>query len=140
MAFDPRQCVIKKVWCGNGPIPANKREEYSRPGSKYECLQSGFGAGASSERAKTLPGDSLQHIKYVGPKHDAAFSDHGIQTRAALEMYARSHTAAEVHTLLTSVLQRGSKGLDKRAYNSVLLYVYGRGVTRLPQCKRITDA
>lgn len=135
--FDPQRCVIRKVWCGNGSIPSHKREEYSGNGTRYQCLQQGIGAGSAIERTKNLPASSLQHIKYVGPKHDQKFIDRGIRDKNALVRYARNNSANDIDGLLRAVLDRGEKGLDRRAYNSVLMFIYNHGVTNLPQCERV---
>lgn len=110
---------------------------YTRVGTPTECMQRGFGAGAAKERLQRLPSTSLQRIKYVGPKMEARFHEAGIRTTTALVNQMRTKTAAQIQSTLRRILQREGGGLDGRAYNSTLLYLYSNGVPHLPQCTSI---
>lgn len=132
------RCRIPVVWCGNGPVPrprGNKR--YTRKGTAHECLKVGVGAGMYSERKKTLPATSVQHIPYIGPVHERNFASNRIRTLNDLRTRMKSLSKKGKRDLLVRVLQKKGGGLDKRAYNSVIYYLYERKMKDLPLCDRI---
>lgn len=140
MSFNIDDCAIPSVWCGKGNPPKRKRGDakyYSKTGSRYQCMQYGFGAGAATERSKRLPKTSLQHIKYVGDVYEKKFKDKKIATLAALVSYMNNRTSNTIEKLLKGVFTKRNGGLDKKAYNSTVLYLYGRGKTNVPKCSKI---
>lgn len=139
-AFDSDMCSIGKVYCGDSDVvPARKRGDdfyYTRKGTPRECLMVGFGGGAAAERSKNLPRDSLQKIKYVGETYDAAFKAKGVNNLAELVEYAKWNKN-KFNDMLNEVLTKKNGTIDKKARNSVLLYVYNTGVNDLPSCDRM---
>lgn len=137
--FDEGLCAIPAVYCGDGDTLPTKRDAehyYYRFGTRSECLKKGFGAGTHIERKSGLPDDSLQQIKYVGPVHEKNFKRHGISSLTQLTARYRS-SKVNVEKELSDILKKKGGGLDKRAYNSTLLYLHRHGVSKLPQCKKI---
>jgi hypothetical protein len=134
MTFNPNNCKTKSVFCGNGKIP---KGEYSRKGTPYECLQKGFGAATFTERQKSLPKDSLQRIRYVGPLIEKKFKSKKITTTSALIKFVRGNSVNNIEQLLNYVLKKSNNTIDKKAYNAILLYLYQNGNNKLPVCKKI---
>lgn len=97
-------------------------------------MSRGFGAGAASERLKSLPEGSLQRIKYVGEAMEARFRQSGIRTLNGLIVKMKGKTPAYIDTTLKRILRKSNNALDSRAYNSVLLFLYMAGIPNLPQC------
>jgi hypothetical protein len=133
MPLDRQRCAVPKMWCGKGAMP----KSYNREGSRYECLQQGFGAGMFSERAKNLPPHSLQKIKYIGDKMEARFRRSGIATTTALINRTRNMTDTQINTLLRRILVKSNGALDGRAFNHVLLFLDDAGID-VPQCVVLT--
>ncbi len=133
--FDPSECAIPRIWCGKGAKPNG----YLKTGTRTECIQVGFGAGMYNERAKHTPSNSLQKIKYVGEKYESRFKLKGINSTVELLKFATKRTKVQIKTLLSGVFTRKSKGLDKRAYNSTMMYLYSHGIAsaKIPQCSKI---
>jgi hypothetical protein len=142
--FNFQDCIIPEFWCGNGRIPTNKpNKRYRRAGTRVECLRKGFGAGKFTEIAKSLPEDSLQHIKYIGPAYETNFRKEGIKNLTDLVHYSKMLvTAAVLREVLTEVCTRTDGVLDTKAYNSVIAYLYSQNIPRLtnklPACVRMT--
>lgn len=137
--FNVDDCIIPQLWCGNAPDPPQVRgKRYTRSGTKYECMRKGFGAGMYTERDKHLPANSLQHIKYVGPTYEANF-ENIMQVSNLDELVRKINNIPRLNkiTLLNAVLHRNRRGIDKRAFNSVILYLHNQGVGNLPPCSRI---
>lgn len=137
--FKHKDCLIPTVWCGDGKKPHTKKGDdsrYYRKGTRYECMKKGIGVGMAISKESSLPKDSIQRIKYIGEKHSKSFSKVSIHTTTQLLAYSRAHTKEELHVFLSTVLKRKTKGLDKRAYNSVLMYLHTSGIQkrRLPGC------
>lgn len=137
MSYDIEKCVIKKVWCGNGAIPVAKANQYSRKGTRTECLKQGIGAGVYSERRKHLPANSLQQIPYVGEKMEQKFKDAGIKTTDDLVKKLQKKTPEYKKVLLQTILRDKKNKLNKKAYNSTIKYLYEKGILNLPSCKNI---
>lgn len=139
MSFDISKCAIPTVWCGKGTPPKRKPKDLKvyRVGSRYDCMRKGFGAGTAIERAKHLPDGSLQHIKYVGDVYEGRFKSNNIQDIDDLVTEAERKSKAQLKTLLKKVFTRKKGGLDKRAYNSTIVYLYQHGVGHVPSCSRI---
>lgn len=140
-AFNPDDCATPTFYCGDDPavpprIPG-KDTFYSRHGTPRECLTKGFGAGMYSERAKHLPVDSLQKIKFVGEKYEANFAVEKIKNVDDLGWYVHNHTVSQIDAMLRRVFQKKGGVLDLKAYNATLLYLYKRGEPRIPNCQRM---
>lgn len=134
-AFNEKNCAIPSTWCGDAEtVPKTNNGEiyYTRAGTRSECLKKGIGAGTFIERNKSLPEDSLQNIKYIGPKEAEAFSAVGVKNISGLLREIRKMDADEVDRFLTRVLRTNTK-----AKNSVLLYLYRHGISTLPQCEKL---
>lgn len=131
-------CSIPEIWCGNeNRIPKGKGKRYTKVGSRFECLKKGYGAGFATGKKERLPPTSLQHIKYIGDVHEKSFKTSGIRTLGALEKKMKAKTPKSIELFLKSVLTKSDNVIDKRAYNSVLVYLYQHGNSRLPQCTKI---
>jgi hypothetical protein len=140
MAFNIGACAIPTFYCGNNaniPEPPDNMTRYTRRGTAHECLKKGIGTGIHKEREKNLAADSLQRIKYVGENFDRKFATEGIRTRAQLKTYIRGHTREQNNRMLRRVFTKAGGGIDKRGYNSTLVYLHNAGIGNLPQCSRI---
>ncbi len=138
MSFDIDKCIIKKVWCGNADqIPSSRKKHYKKVGSRYECLKQGFGAGSHIERSNNLPKNSLQHISYIGPKMESNFKANNIQTISQLKTDMKNKSALTKDNFLKKILVNSDGTLNKKAYNSVISYLYQNGILNLPSCKTI---
>ena len=137
--FDPRQCVIPTIWCGNGNIPKKSRKKvYTHKGTPLQCLRKGFGAGMWSERKLSLPNDSLQNIKYIGDIYEERFVRNGIENVHDLLDFGRSNSPGVIEKTLKRILKRkNGGGVDKRAYNIILVYMYKNGINNLPKCDNL---
>lgn len=139
MAFDLNACLIPTFWCGKGAVPASHKSgesRYSRAGSSYECMQQGFGAGSATERTKRLPRNSLQHIRFIGETYEANFARENINTTTDLVREMRGKRPQDISRMLKRVLTKSNGSHDKKAFNSVLMYLYRHGNGDLPQCSR----
>lgn len=142
MAFRIADCAIPTFYCGNEnniPAPRDSLTRYTGKGTAYQCMKKGIGAGIHQEREKNLPSDSLQRIKYVGPVFEDKFIAAGIRTRAQLKRHIADHSREHNSAFLHRIFTRTTGGLDKRAFNSTLVYLYNDGKTNIPQCSRITN-
>ena len=136
MSFDIDRCIIKRVWCGNDDaIPKKDKKRYSKVGTRYECLRSGFGAGMYSEKRKNLSYKSLQQIPYVGPKMEKRLIKRGIADTKQLLSQMRMLSGPGKKAILSSTLKNSDGKLNSFAYNSVIMYLYQNGVLNLPNCK-----
>lgn len=133
MSFDIDRCRIKKYWCGEAAAVPNTKE-YKGVGTRHQCLQQGFGAGMYSEKRKSLPSTSLQQIAYIGPDMEANFKNMGIFTNKDLLLKMKKLDANGKEKLLKKVLQNKNNTLNGKAYNSVILFLHGNGILKLPQC------
>lgn len=147
MAYTRNECMIPTAWCGDGPMPANtisqdRTSRYRHIGTRSECMKKGFGAGAAQERVKSLPPNSLQRIKYIGPQFDHNFSHNNIATIHTIDdltHYAQSHNRTQVTRLLMRVCVKTNGVLERRAFNSVIMFLDDHHIThdRLPRCKKV---
>lgn len=138
MSFDPNECAIPTTYCGDGPVPRFVRGDdvyYTGRGSRAECLRKGIGVGAAKEREKDLPGNSLQRIKYIGPKYEENLVSEGIRNTSQLMNEIRRDVDGTFDKIKRALSKGGN--IDYRAYNSVLMYVYRAGGTNLPPCKKL---
>jgi hypothetical protein len=141
--FKLEDCAIPTVWCGDSDdVPDDNSKDgvktkYVRKGTTTECLRKGFGAGQATEKSKSLPATSLQKIKYVGDKHEAAFKKAGIKTTTELVTKMKGKTDKEIEKALKKILKKSNGVVDGRAYNCVLVYLHGRGVKKLPACTKL---
>ena len=135
--FDESKCAIPSLWCGESDTVPTKRDGesyYYRAGSRAECLKKGIGAGTFIERKKDLPSTSIQQIKYVGEVYEKKFQKEGIRDLPQLVKVASGKSAADIETLIKRVVTKKGGGVDERAYNSILLYLYRHGKNNLPEC------
>lgn len=135
-AFNEKNCAIPSTWCGDSetvPKTNNGETYYTRPGTKSECLKKGIGAGTFIERNKSLGSDSLQNIKYLGPKQEAALAEAGVKNLSGLVREMKRMSADEIDDFLRRVV-----GSDTKVKNSVLLYLYRHGMSDIPQCTKIS--
>lgn len=141
MPFNIKKCLIPTVYCGDGnDIPErniNDEFKYISLGSRNQCMKKGFGAGMYSQINKSIPIYSLQKIKYVGKKYESNFNQENIFTIDQLEEYIERHTKNEFKILLKKVFVKSNNILDKKAYNSLLMFMHKRGHNHLPSCKEI---
>jgi hypothetical protein len=147
MPFDARKCRIPSVYCGNGNIPQPRAEQnirYTGVGTNHQCMQKGFGAGAATERLKTLPAGSLQRIKYVGEKYEENFRElHfenrllDIRTQRALNDWVRNTNKNQIERMLRLVFTKANGVLDLKAYNSTLLHLHNATTADIPECVEI---
>lgn len=138
--FDVERCLIPTVYCGKKRRMPEKNGDqlYVRRGTRSECLKKGVGAGVYSEKRKGLSANSLQQIKYVGPYYEDNFRDEGINNLRELLRECRRSSGREIGDLLDDVCRNRNGDLDKRPYNSCVLYLYRKGVYWVPNCKRIS--
>ena len=142
MNFDIGRCAIPTVYCGNkSPRDAEPGfgRRYTRKGTSHECLRIGFGAGKSVAESKGLPKTSLRKIRYIGEVYEQHLQEQGIMNIPGLKRYAKSHQPDEIAELLRMVLVRSNGVLDGRAYNSMLLWLYQQGISRLPGCEALPE-
>jgi len=132
MLFDERRCAIPKIYCGNAIVLP---QGYIRVGTRHECLRQGIGAGIHTEQEKHLPRDSLKRIKYVGDIFEENFHRNGIDNTGDLLEVMRNLGDVEKKRLLKRVFTKANGTFDGRSYNSTLLWLHSRHITRLPRCK-----
>lgn len=142
--FDPNTCTIPTVYCGtkkNVPKKSTTNNtRYVRKGTSYECMTKGFGAGAITEKIKKLPLNSLQRIKYVGEIYESNFRKKNINNTDQLIFHVKPLKKEKLATLLKTVFKKKDGVVDKRAYNSTLIFLYTNGVyINLPQCTYIKE-
>ncbi len=140
MSFKPNTCKIPTVYCGKGNYknaiaPDNTR--YIRKGTALECISKGVAVGIMMEKAKRLPKNSLQHIKYVGETYEKKFKRQGIKTLSQLITFGKKNSAIKLKSLLQQVFKKSDNIVDQRAYNSTLIILYRNGNSKLPPCKKI---
>jgi len=137
--FNRGRCSIPTVYCGDkDQIPTtgpSRDTHYSRRGTARECLSKGFGAGMITEKLKNLTLNSLQRIKYIGDKYEQKFVDVGITNTDRLVTEMRRLNAENINRVLCEILRRKNGVVDKRAFNSVLLFLDDNGVNNLPECE-----
>ena len=140
MAFQKSRCVIRKLNCGNGKKPTDTAaKKYSRKGTQYECLKKGYGVADWAHRKKGLSKFSLQQIPYIGDVLEANFKRKKIYSIKSLTTKMRPLSAADKKKMLLQACKRKNNSVDYRALNSVLLFLHGRGVKTLPNCKVVSE-
>ena len=138
MSFDIDRCIIKRVWCGNdNAIPKKDKKKYSRVGTRYECMKSGFGAGMYTEKRKGMSHKSLQQISYIGPKMEKRLIKRGIADTKQLLVKMRPLSSSTKNAVLKATLKNADGTINTKAYNSVIMYLYQNGVLNLPNCKDV---
>ena len=141
MSFRLADCAIPSVWCGKSNTPPKTKPvdmiRYTRPGSRYECMQQGYGAGMYSEKKKGLPKTSLRQIKYVGEVYEANFKRNGISTITHLVNKLRGKSKSVIQNTIRKAVTKKGGVIDKKAYNHCLVYLYFHGVNALPSCYRL---
>lgn len=139
MSFKSKHCKIPTVYCGKKdemPTTSTNNSVYTEKGTPYTCLRKGVGFGMNEEKKKHLLKYSLQHIPYIGPIYDDNFINLDIKSTAQLLKYAKSHTKEEIEELLDAVFTKSNSVIDRKAYNSTLMYLYEHGINdkKLPTC------
>lgn len=132
--------MIPTIWCGAADaVPAGRG--YARVGTRHECLKKGFGAGKYAEQRRHFPATSLRQIAYIGEVYAQRFADVGVNTLAQLAgaVNALPDALAVRAYLVPKLTRAGHGGLDRKAYNSVLLWLHAHGVPpdQLPVCRNI---
>ena len=136
--MDINDCIIPELWCGNSQNPPNNRgKRYTRKGSSFECMKKGFGAGMYSERAKHIPEGSLMQLKYIGETYQEKFNQRGIHNITEFENSMRQASRELKRNVLTFVCTKINGVVDLKAYNSLIMHLYNRGIGNLPACIRI---
>ena len=134
------KCIVRKIYCGEGSIPKDTNDKkYSRKGSRHECLKRGYGAALKQELMKTLPVNSLQRIKYIGPVYEKNFKKNKISSTKTLITKFNSLSKSEKNNLLKKICSRSNGVIDYRAFNSVVMYLYDHGVKKLPGCVLVNE-
>lgn len=140
MTFKKSDCVIRKLYCGDGLIPKNtSTTKYSRRGTSHECLKKGFGIGSWDQRKKDLSKNNLQQIIYIGPVYESNFKRAGVKTIPDLLKKCKAMTAAEKKKLITRGCKRKNGTVDQKAFNSVVLFLHDHGQKRLPSCRIVKE-
>jgi len=141
--FNLDKCTIPAVYCGTKKtIPAKTKNNvrYTRKGTPYECMSKGFGAGVVTEKLSKLPLNSLQRIKYVGETYESNFNKKNINNTDQLITRIGTLKKEKVETLLETIFRKRDNTIDRRAYNSTLVFLYTNGVhSNLPQCSKIKE-
>lgn len=134
--FDPDYCAVPSLWCGDNDMPTRitNDKKYTGKGTRAYCMKKGYGAGMYAERAKSLPPSSLKNIKYIGDEYEKKFMVYKINTIQDLKQ--RGKNPKSLDKILLIVFTKSDGVLDKRGYNSVLLYLYRNGTSNLPSCKK----
>lgn len=126
------------MWCGKGKMPKRKGDViYTRRGTAYECLQKGIGSGIYSEKKKRLKPNSLRHISYLGEVYEKKMKKEGVKTLSDLRKKIKGLGAKKTAVFLKKIFTKSDKSLDKRAYNSTLVYIYRNGNDNIPKCTKI---
>ena len=136
--FKVDDCLIPSVYCGKGNIPRKKgNKRYVRRGTASECLVLGIGAGIYQERNKNLDRGSVMNIKYVGDYYERKFRNRNIRSISDLKRYVRNRRSSEIKGFLEEISRNRQGRVDKRVFNSVVLFLYLEGVYWVPDCKYI---
>lgn len=142
--FDPRNCEIKTVWCGDTQRPINKTNNnglkinYTRDGTRGECLKKGIGAGLSQEKSKYLSKISLQQIPYIGDTFEGKIKDYGIYNINDLQNFLKRQNDKQIETFVNNVTTDKKGRINSNAFNSLIWYIYQNKFADdnfLPQCK-----
>jgi hypothetical protein len=137
--FKVNKCLIPTIYCGdkrNMP-DKDKDNKYVRKGTRAQCLKKGVGAGIHIEKNDKLPKTSLQNIRFIGKYYEARFKKQKIKTLKDLIREAKKLDNREIEDLLSKICKNKSKKIDKRAFNSVILFLYRKGIHWVPNCKQI---
>ncbi len=143
MSFKLEYCAIPTVWCGKSNTPPSTKPRdmirYTDTGTRYECMQQGYGAGMYGEKKKGLPKTSLRQIKYVGEVYEANFKRNGISTTTQLVNKLRGKSKSVIQNTIRKAVTKKGGAIDKKAYNHCLVYLYFHGVYGriLPSCYRL---
>jgi len=141
--FNPLQCLIPTVYCGNKDIPpkykTGDKNIFKRKGTSRECFTKGFGAGMYSNKLKNTPGGSLKTIPYIGERYESNFKEYTprINNTDDLMKFCKTKTIDHIYKMLRKVLLKKNNIVDEKAYNSVLMYLYDSGIKKLPVCVKL---
>ena len=140
--FDPMDCLIPTVYCGDKDIPprykVGDKNIYKGKGTRRECFTKGFGAGMYSTKSNEDI-NSLQSISYVGEQYEKNFKKLRPQiiNTEELAYYCKVNSKDKIKEMLRKVLVKKNNIVDEKAYNSVLMYLYDSGITKLPDCVKL---
>ena len=138
MSFVKSKCVIRKIYCGEKPIPHDTATvKYSRAGSSYECMKRGYGAALANTRQLTTK--DVRNIKYIGDAYAKNLKRKRITSLNTLVSKTKNMTAAEKKALFMSCCKKSNGIVDHRAVNSLIMYLYEKGVDQLPACKIVME-
>ncbi len=138
----PSNCKIPVKYCGNKhSIPRHQSNErrYSKKGSRNQCLNIGYLANHYQEKRKRLPSNSLRQIIYIGEIYDNKFKRRGIRNIDVLIDTAEGLSKRELEQLLKRIFTKSNGALDKRAFNSTIMFLYKNTNISLPSCHYISD-
>ena len=140
MTFSRSKCVIRKIYCGDGPLPQSTATvKYSRKGTTSECLRRGFGAAAWAQKKGSLSRNNLQQISYIGPVYEKNFKKLKITTILKLLQEMAGKTAEQKKDIIIKACTRKNKTVDHRAVNSVILYLHDHNISDLPNCRIVKE-
>ena len=140
--FDPLQCLIPTVYCGDKDMPPKykigDKNIYRGKGTPRECFTKGFGAGMYSTKSNDDT-NSLQNISYVGEQYEKNFKKLRPQIINIEELiyYCKVNSKDKIKEMLRNVLVKKNGIVDEKAYNSTLMYLYDSGVSKLPDCVKL---
>lgn len=143
MSFRMTDCAIPSVWCGKSDNPPKPKSgdmiRYTGPGSRYQCMQKGYGAGMYGEKKRGLPQTSLQQIKYVGDVYEANFKRNGISTANQLISKLKGKSKATIQNIIKRSVTKKGGVVDRKAYNHCLAYLYAHSINdkKLPLCYKL---
>ena len=143
MSFLLGDCAIPTVWCGKSATPPKTKPRdmirYTGPGSRYECMQKGYGAGMYGEKKKGLAKTSLRQIKYVGEVYETNFKRNGISTTTQLISKLKGQSKAAIQNIVKRSVTKKGGVVDRKAYNHCLaLFIHSRVKgEKFPSCYRI---
>ena len=140
MSFNKSNCIIRKIYCGNGKLPKDTAsKKYSRRGAAYECLQRGFGVADWQHRKTNMSKTSLQQIPYIGPVFEANFKRNQIYSITSLINKLDKLSATEKRKIITACCKRKNGSTDQRAFNGIVLFLYEHKMKNLPSCKIVKE-
>jgi hypothetical protein len=140
MSFNKGNCIIRKIYCGNGKLPTDTADKkYSRKGTAHECLQRGFGVADWQHRKKNLSKTSIQQIPYIGPVLEANFKRKQIYSITSLINKLQKLSATDKRKVIATCCKRKNGSIDQRAFNEVILFLHRQKVKNLPSCKIVKE-
>jgi len=128
--FKRDECIEKdRVWCGKKENNVSKL----RKGSSYECFRKGYGAGMYNEIKKDLDKNDLRNIKYIGERYYKRFLKENVKNLNDILFVAKNFPHL-LTKFLSKILKDKNGNIDKRAFNSVLLFIDDNNVKIIGRC------